>query len=160
MTFNSQNSIRGGLIYCIGDTIAAFILGEFTFLRMFGMFFIGSTIYTLEIPNYFAWIDKKTKHLEGYRLSFQKTLLAMAYFNPLWIARHLLFIKIISLQWEAINWGLLSIGLISFLVNIPIAFIANFIIQNKIRLDYRFYASAVFSALMAIYYAMSAVWFA
>ncbi|WP_217701394.1 hypothetical protein [Tenacibaculum aiptasiae] len=84
-----------------------------------------------------------------------KTGLAIAYFNPLWIFRHLAFIKLFTGNYDLINSQLLIIACWSFLANIPISFIANYLIQNKIRLDWRFMASAIFSALMAIYYALS-----
>lgn len=119
------------------------------------MMFIGATVYAFEIPNYFKWIDQKTKSLSGVRLTLSKTALAIAYFNPLWIWRHLIFIKLFSGNIEEINSNLLWIASLSFLVNIPISFIANYVIQNKIKLDWRFLASAIFSALMAIYYALS-----
>ncbi len=119
------------------------------------MIVVGATIYAFEIPNYFDWIVKKTHHLKGLKATLTKTGLAIAYFNPLWIARHLLFIKLFSGQLEAIGWNLLIIAFWSFLANILISFIANFIIQNKIHLQWRFLASAIFSALMAIYYALS-----
>lgn len=123
--------------------------------RLVGMMIIGATLYALEIPNYFAWIDKKTAKLSGVKLTLTKTSLAIAYFNPLWIYRHLLFIKLFSGNFDEINTGLIGIALLSFLVNIPISFIANYGIQNKIKLHWRFLASATFSALMAIYYALS-----
>lgn len=98
---------------------------------------------------------KKTQHLTGNKLTFTKTGLAIAYFNPLWIWRHLLFIKIFSGNFEQIDLDLLFIASLSFLVNIPISFIANYIIQNKVHLRWRFLSSAIFSAIMAIYYALS-----
>ncbi len=116
---------------------------------------VGATVYAIEIPNYFAWIDRKTAELSGIKLTLTKTALAIAYFNPFWIFRHLLFIKLFSGSFDDINAGLIEIAFLSFLVNIPISFIANYLIQNKIRLDWRFLASATFSALMAIYYALS-----
>ena len=119
------------------------------------MVLIGATLYAFEIPNYFSWIVKKTNTLSGLKLTLTKTTLAIAYFNPLWIARHLFFIKLFSGNLNDINMHLLVIALWSFLANIPISFIANYIIQNKIHLNWRFLASAIFSALMAIYYALS-----
>ncbi len=116
---------------------------------------IGATIYAFEIPNYFAWIDKKTTNFNGVKKTLVKTGLAIAYFNPLWIFRHLALIKLFSGNYEQINAHLLTIALLSFVVNIPISFAANFMIQNKIRLDWRFMVSALFSAIMAIYYALS-----
>ncbi len=119
------------------------------------MLLVGATIYSFEIPNYFAWIDKKTISYQGIKKTIIKTGLAIAYFNPLWIFRHLAFIKLFSGTYSQINSNLLLIAFWSFLVNIPISLIANYMIQNKIRLDWRFMASAVFSGLMAIYYALS-----
>lgn len=159
LEYKFSNIFRGGLIYACGDSIAAIILGEFSFWRLLGIMLIGATIYAFEIPNYFKWIDKKTNKFSGIRASLYRTLLAILYFNPLWITRHLLFIKLISNQTEEINSNLFLIGLWSFVVNIPISLFFNFIIQNKFPLKWRFFASAVFSSLMAIYYAMSAVWF-
>lgn len=155
MAFTKKNIIRGAIIYAAGDLIASLILGEFSWMRLLGMVVLGGSLYAWEIPNYFAWIDRKTAGIEGLKKTLAKTGLAIAYFNPLWIARHLLFIKLFSGQVDSVSWNLLNIAGLSFLVNIPISFVANYIIQNRINLDWRFFASAVFSALMAIYYAFS-----
>ncbi|GAA0892301.1 hypothetical protein GCM10009122_19800 [Fulvivirga kasyanovii] len=160
LEYKRSNIIRGGLIYCTGDTIAALLLNEFSITRLLMMVAVGATLYALEIPNYFKWIDSKAATYKGVRKSMVKTLLALLYFNPLWIARHLFFIKISMMPWQQISfYVLINIAFYSFLVNIPISFIANYLIQNKINLRWRFMASAIFSALMAIYYAMSTVWF-
>ena len=159
MNYTKSNIIRGGLIYAIGDTIAAQIQGEFDWIRVFGILFIGATIYALEIPNYFKWIDNKVINDGSFKASFLRASMAMLYFNPLWIARHILFVKLISRQYDQISWNLLSIGWKSFLFNIPISLAANYMIQNKIPLKHRFLASAIFSGLMAIYYSLSATWF-
>lgn len=153
--YKKKNILKGALIYSAGDTIAALLLGEFSWYRLLGMVLVGATFYAFEIPNYFDWIVKKTQFLTGIKATLTKTLLAILYFNPLWIARHLLFIKLFSGQFEAIGFNLLEIAFWSFLVNIPISFIANYIIQNRFKLNWRFLGSAVFSALMAIYYALS-----
>ncbi len=155
MIFTKQNILKGALIYSAGDSIAALLVGEFMWIRLFGMMLLGATLYAFEIPNYFKWIDKKTKNLRGLKLTGAKTALAVAYFNPLWIARHLFFIKLFSINFDAINSSLIIIAFWSFLINIPISIIANYIIQNKIKLDWRFISSAIFSGLMAIYYALS-----
>jgi hypothetical protein len=159
LKYSKHNIIRGALIYSAGDTIAALLLHSFSWERLLGMMLVGATFYAFEIPNYFSWIEKKVKGQSAYRSSLFKTGLAVLYFNPLWIARHLLFIMIFSGQIQQVSWDLLRIASLSFLVNIPISIIANFIIQNKITLKWRFLASAIFSALMAIYYAMSIVLF-
>ena len=153
--YTRSNVIRGALIYSAGDTIAALLLNEFSWVRLLGMVLIGATVYAFEIPNYFKWIEKITSRISGYKLSLAKTSLAIAYFNPVWIFRHLIFIKLFTDHLDQIDISLFQIALWSFLVNIPISFMANYVIQNKVHLNWRFLASAIFSALMAIYYAMS-----
>ncbi|MCK4504081.1 MAG: hypothetical protein KAW14_00575 [Candidatus Aegiribacteria sp.] len=151
--------ILGILIYSSGDTAASLVLSEFSIWRLLGMMFIGGTVYAFEIPNYFRWIDYRTGGLKGMQVSLLRTGLAFLYFNPLWIARHLLFIQVFSGNWGGISFNLLKLGLYSFLVNIPITFIANYAIQNRISLKWRFLANAVFSSLMVFYYALSKVLF-
>ena len=60
---------------------------------------------------------------------------------------------------EAIDASLLTIGLTSFALNLPVALTANYLIQNRLPLRWRLTGSASFSALMAVYYALSEVWF-
>ncbi len=160
--FTKQDAIKGAIVYPLGDTIATLILGEFSWIRFFGIMLIGATIYAFEVPNYFRWIDTKTKHILGLKKTLIKTLLAIAYFNPLWIARHLFFIKLFTGQLALFHANdgmtlqtLWSIALQSFWAGAVLSFIANFIIQNKIKLSGRFLASAIFSGLMAIFYAFS-----
>jgi len=155
LTDTKSNILKGALIYSAGDAIAALLLNEFSIYRILGMMLIGAIIYAFEIPNYFAWIDRKTVSYTGIKKTLAKTGLAIAYFNPIWIWRHLLFIKIFSGNLAQVNMNLFLIACLSFSVNIPISFIANYSIQNKIQLGWRFLASAFFSALMAIYYALS-----
>ena len=149
----------GVLIYSTGDTIASVVMSEFSIVRMLGMMVIGGTIYAFEIPNYLRWIDTKTARISGLRGQLSKTGLAILYFNPLWITRHLLFIQILQGNWNSINLNLLRLGLYSFAANVPVAIIANYVIQNKIPLKWRFFSSAVFSFLMVVYYAMSQIIF-
>jgi len=155
LQFNRSDVLKGLLVYSIGDSIAAILLGEFQLTRILGVILIGATLYAFEIPNYFNWIESKTKTKVGRNKSLQKTVLALLYFNPLWIFRHLLFLKIFSFEFGFSMTNLFIVSFYSFLVNIPISIFANFIIQNKIKLKNRFLASAIFSALMAIYYALS-----
>ncbi|MBX7042378.1 MAG: hypothetical protein K1X85_05700 [Ignavibacteria bacterium] len=154
-----SSHLIGGLIYMTGDTIAALITGDVGIVRSAGMFAIGSTLYAFEIRNYFRWIEKKVNELPGVKRKIMKTMMALTYFNPLWIARHLCFIYILSGQWALISAGVLKTAALSFMFNIPVSVTANYIIQNRIPLTYRFWASAVFSGLMAIYYSMSGKWF-
>ncbi len=159
LKYTKANILRGAIIYSSGDLIASLLLDEFSIYRLLGMMLVAATLYALEIPNYFAWIENKTIDLTGTKKTLIKTVLALLYFNPLWIARHLLFIKLFSGNFNQIDLNLLEIAGLSFLANIPISFIANYLIQNKINLNWRFFASAIFSALMAIYYALSEVIF-
>ena len=126
---------------------------------MAGMMFIGGTVYAFEIPNYFRWIDLKTTGMRGLKGAFSRAGLAILYFNPIWIARHLLFIQILQGSPSSISWNLLRLGLYAFIANVPVAFAANYVIQNRIPLKWRFFSSAVFSSMMAIYYALSQVIF-
>jgi len=155
VSYSKSNIIRGALIYSTGDIIASLLLNEFMWSRLLGMIIIGATVYAFEIPNYFHWIDKKTANLEGILKTLSRTGLAILYFNPIWILRHLFFIKLFSGHLNEIGYNLLIIAIWSFLVNIPISIVANYIIQNKIHLKWRFLASAIFSGLMAVYYALS-----
>lgn len=158
-TYTKSNIIRGALIYTLGDTIAALIGDDFSWTRMLGIAIIGATVYAIEIPNYFKWIDRQVQSTGTFLSSIKRASLAMLYFNPLWIARHILFIKLLSGHFDEIGWKLIYIGTISFLINIPVSISANYLIQNKISLRNRFLASAIFSGLMAIYYSLSAHWF-
>jgi hypothetical protein len=153
--YAGKDILRGALIYVFGDTLASLILHEFMWSRFLGIMLIGATFYAIEIPNYFRWIDSKVIRLVGLRQSLVKAGLAILYFNPLWIARHLLFILLFSGQLHTVTWDILRIATWSVLVNIPLSLIANYLIQNKITLKYRFMSSAVFSAFMAVWYAVS-----
>ena len=153
-----RNAVRGSLIYAGGDAIACAISGNFQLGRAVGMLFIGGTLYAIEIPAYFGWIDRQfSRNDKGYAL--KRALCAQAFFNPVWIARHLALIELFSGRLSAINWSLLAIGLESFLVALPIALLINYGIQNMIPLNWRFFASSLFTAGMAVYYALSEVLF-
>lgn len=152
------NVIRGAIVYSVFDAVAALMLGQFSWVRFFGIMLIGATIYTFEIPNYFAWIEQKCNKYSGHKKKLIKTLYALLYFNPLWIARHLLFIDVLTFGHS--SFAILNIAVKSFVVNIPISLFANYFIQNKLNLSYRYFASAIFSGLMAVYYAYSKTLFA
>ncbi|MCK5191241.1 MAG: hypothetical protein KAR12_14440, partial [Methylococcales bacterium] len=148
----------GGLIYCVGDTIATIISGTFYYPRMLGILMLGATLYAIEIPAYFRWLNRYFNQ-PGYLNAFKRMLMAAAFFNPLWIARHLVFIKLLSGQWQNISLNILSIASLSFLYCLPVVLPVNFLIQNATPLSWRFVASSVFSAFMAIYFSMSEVLF-
>ena len=110
MPLKFKDIISGAIIYAIGDSIASLLLNEFQLTRLLGMMFVGATVYAYEIPNYFIWIDKKAKQENRIKETIYKTLLAILYFNPLWIARHLFFIKLFSQKYDNINLSLLEIA--------------------------------------------------
>jgi hypothetical protein len=157
LRYSWQDARRGALIYTTGDTAAALLSGEASLTRAAGMAALGGTLYALEIPSWFAWIDRRVPQDGSRRARLGRTLLALAYFNPLWIARHLFFIKLFACDWQAIAPGLLAVGAWSFLINAPFAAVANYLIQNKAPRGQRFAWSAVFSAAVACYYALSEV---
>ncbi len=155
--YTAANALRGGLIYGGGDALAALILGQFSLTRFAVMALLGASLYALEVPNWFHLIDRLVPGRGALFATLSRTALALLYFNPLWIARHLAII-----QWASgsrPDWSLLSVGASAFLANIPLALAANWLIQNRLPESWRFTASALYSALMALYYALSQVWF-
>jgi len=153
-----KDAVYGGLIYCAGDTIATLITGTFYYPRMLSILLLGASLYAIEIPAYFHWLNKRFNQ-PGYANALKRTFMVIVFFNPLWIARHLLFIKLFSGQWEAVSLSLLSIASLSFLYCLPASLIVNFLIQTVTPLSWRFIASSVFSAVLAIYFSMSEAWF-
>jgi len=153
-----RDSLHGAIIYASGDSCAALLTGEFQLSRLIGMILLGGTLYAVEIPRYFTWIERRFNK-QGLSNGIKRALLAEAFFNPLWIARHIAFINFFSGQFAALQWNLIDIGVDSFLHILPLALLANYVIQNLVPFTWRFLASAVFSALMAIYYALGKVLF-
>lgn len=150
----------GLLVYAGGDTIAACLLGRFTIVRMLGMMLVGGLLYAFEVPRWFRWVDRRTITLpSGMRRVLTRTGWALAYFNPLWVTRHVILIAGLEGRWLALDVaGVLRAALLSFAINLPLALVANAVIQNRVPLRWRFLASALFSAAMAVYYALSTVW--
>lgn len=144
--------VRGMLIYPVGDTAAALLTGGFSPLRLAGMMVVGGLVYAWEIPAWFRWINA------GYT-GAARAAMAVLYFNPLWIARHLAFICLLTGRSPDIAPGLLLVSLKGFAVNLPVAFAVNYLIQNRTPLKWRFTASAAFSALLAVYYPLCRVIF-
>lgn len=151
--YTLRSVLHGATIYAAGDTVASLLLGEFTLVRMLGMILVGATFYAFEIPRYFSWIDRTVKTDISWLRACQRISLALAYFNPLWIARHLAFIQLFSGRFHAIGYKTLKIGTISWAANIPILILGNYIIQMVLPLRWRFFGSALFSACLAVYYA-------
>lgn len=91
-----------------------------------------------------------------------RTFGGMIYFNPLWIARHLFFIDLannhfqVNLMSSAAHC--LQVGLESFITNLPVTFVGNYLIQEKLPAHLRFFGSALLSTFMAALYAVE-FWF-
>ncbi len=177
----TTNLLVGWLLYPAGDLIGQLLMGKFELERVLVITLIGGLLYRIEIPAYFKLLSnitfsseriKKLPLLETFTHATEarvyvlnwlgRTLGAMAYFNPLWIARHVFFIYLathgfhFSDTTQALNVvaDCLSVGVKSFLVNLPMSVIGNFVIQTKLPVKYRFLGSASLSALMAISYAI------
>jgi hypothetical protein len=153
-----RDSLHGAIIYSLGDSCAALLTDEFQLSRLIGMILLGGTLYAVEIPCYFSWIERRFNK-QGISNGIKRALVAEAFFNPLWIARHIAFINCFSGQFAALQWNLIDMGLDSFIHILPLALLANYVIQNLIPYTWRFLASATFSALTAVYYALSEVLF-
>ncbi len=101
-----SESIKGALVFGLFDAIAAYILGEFSFLRLLGMSLMGATFYAIEIPSFFAWIEAKSQTMKKGHGKLYKTLMTAVYFNPLWVVRHMCLIYLLNRQsfgWEVFN---------------------------------------------------------
>lgn len=152
--------VSGMVIYTTGDTFASLLLGQASLTRVLTLMAVGGLVYSVEVPSYFRFIDRRAKKDGTRRTAVVRALLALLYFNPLWIGRHIFFLKLGQPAWDEIDQHLVQVALLSFAGNIPISFVGNLTIQNAVPLRLRFIASALFSAAMAVYYAVSSVWFA
>lgn len=155
-----RDLLRAGLIYGGGDTAAALLLGTFSPWRMAAVTLVGALVYAPEIRAYFAWLERRFAGRSGTAQRWQRAALAWLWFNPLWIARHGLVIRLSSGRHDEIGIGLLNMGWSSFCLGAPVALLANYAIQHRVAEPWRVTASASYSALMAIYYAASEVFFA
>ena len=154
-----KNACIGAIVYALGDSIATLMTGQFLFQRMLGMMALGGGLLAWEIPAYFQYLERRF-HQPGYWNAIKRMMLAALFFNPLWIARHMFFIKIFAGQWQEIALNILMIASQSFIYCFPVSLLVNYTIQNKVPLSWRFTVSSSYSALMAIYFALSEVFFA
>ncbi|WP_035564183.1 hypothetical protein [Hymenobacter sp. IS2118] len=154
------NHIRGFLIYGAGDTAAALILGQFSWLRLLGMALVGGLLYSTEVPAYFRWLDARVpSRPDGSQLrKTGRAALTLLYFNPLWIARHYVFLALFGGAAKTLSLAILPLAGRSFLLSAPVSLAANYYIQNCVATSRRFVASAVFSGVMAVIYALSVAW--
>src|SRR5579885_1334212 len=158
-----QSFLVGLLVYPLGDLSAQLILGQVDLLRLLIVALVGATLYRFEVPRWFAWLDRiaisqstvvrfpvlrrlvarPAQADSGMPLNWLgRTLLAMAYFNPLWIARHIFFIRLpgnlLHFSLGAALLAAIAAGAKSFLVNAPFAVLGNYIVQNHITRKWRF----------------------
>ncbi len=156
MIYTKRDSFWGGFLLVLSDTIASFVSGDFSIIRLVGMFIVGAALYAVEIPHYFAWLERFTRRrLDGMKRKLTKTVAVALFFNPLWIFRHFVFIYLLLGKTDLINGDLFHTAILSFAFNLPFSLIGNYIIQNKISLKWRFVFSSVFSAMITLYYSLS-----
>ena len=133
-------------------------MNDFSIRRLLGILFLGGFIYSVEIPFVLKWLNKKFIYDELI-IKITKSVLFTLYFNPLWIARHILVLNLFKGNYALINWHLLEVGFNSFIYSFLFTLPVNYIIINLIPQKYKFPITAVFSSSMAIYYALSEVFF-
>ena len=156
------NLLIGWLLYPLGDLVGQLLLGKFEPERILVMTLVGGLLYRFEIPAWFRMLDGIS--IAGKKLTWiGRTIGAMLYFNPLWIARHVFFIYLATHHFQlgtdfssavAVILNCLVVGLKSFIMNLPISVVGNLIIQTKLPMQYRFAGSATLSAIFAVSYAI------
>lgn len=149
---------RAGVIYGGGDTFANALTGHFELPRVAGITLLGMLTYGPDNHRYFIWLDRRLPDPSTGLQGWGRAVLAIAWFNPLWIARHDLFLIGLSRRFTAEPPNLLLLGLRTFVLIPPISLVANHSIQNRVPLDHRMLASAAFSAMMAVFHALVEVW--
>jgi len=168
---NIKSRLLIALIYPFGDLTAQLILQEFNLYRTISLCFLAFTFYQWEIPQWFKILD--ATHIknpipletillnENHKLNWLgRTIGAIIYFNPLWIARHMFFIALgnVGFNFTGIGKLLLSsltLGFESFLLNLPISILGNYLVQVKLNFKYRFLGSAILTCLLTICYALA-----
>lgn len=175
----SKQSWIPWVLYPAGDLVAQLIIGELNLYRLLALSLVGGVIYQFEVPIWFRWLDRcsfsqaqMAKYALGlhwltapaddqFRLNwFGRTLGAMAYFSPIWIVRHMLFLKLATTPWNQIDWlltlqSLWTASCMSFIVNMPFSLLGNYIIQARLPLKYRFLGSIIMTGLFSIAYALA-----
>lgn len=155
MTRKTIDLISSWTLYPLADLLVQLSMHEFNAMRLVTIALAGGLVYRREIPTWFSQLD--LAKLSGVG----RTIGSLIYFNPLWIARHMLFIKIATSSWAEITSGALVLialllGIKSFLLNLPLSLAGNYIIQTKLPVDVRYLGSIVLSGLLAVIYALMA----
>ena len=150
-----QNMLRGALVYPLGDALATALSGHWSAGRMLGVAAVGATLYAVEIPWVFGHIQTLSKRIASpAKAGWLRAGLALAYFNPIWIVRHIFFLRLFAGEPLGTLDMLLRTAALSFAANLPLTLIGNAVIQMRVRLEHRFLASAIFSGLMASFLAL------
>lgn len=179
MSLKINNAWIPWVLYPAGDLVAQLIVGELNGYRLLILSLVGGTIYQFEVPLWFRWLDQRTVSERQiakvpvltwltqsdsewhHRLNwFGRTLGAMLYFSPVWIVRHMLFLKLATVPWNEIIWvatiqTLWKASCMSFIVNMPFSLLGNYIIQARLPLKYRFLGSIIMTGLFSIAYALA-----
>lgn len=178
MSLRIKHSWVPWVLYPAGDLVAQLITGEFNLYRLLILSVVGGLIYQFEVPLWFRWLDHRTIATEQvgqypvlkwlttpqdnrYRLNwFGRTLGAMLYFSPIWIVRHMVFLKLATAPFTHIAWlltiqSLWKASCMSFVVNMPFSLLGNYMIQARLPLKYRFLGSIIMTGLFSIAYALA-----
>lgn len=181
------NHLVGWLLYPSGDLVAQLITGgQVNWWRALVLMLVGGLVYRLEIPAWFRrldalsfntqmlarrpWLRSFSRAVEGATDGARKlnwvgrTVGAMVYFNPIWIARHVFFISLVTITasttLSALLQASLKTGCVSFFTNLPLTIAANYTIQTHVPLRARFLASALLTTLLTVKYAIELRFFA
>ncbi|MBX9880183.1 MAG: hypothetical protein K2Y22_17120 [Candidatus Obscuribacterales bacterium] len=167
-------------MYPATDLIGQLITSNFNPYRLVALLLAGGLVYQYEIPTWFnrlseVCLPKKVaglpvlRHLTENRdeqlglNGLARTIGAVFYFNPFWIARHMLFIKLATTSWSELMptmvlfWAII-LATKMFILNLPIAVMGNFIIQDKLPLHLRYAGSIILSTIFSITYALAYAW--
>lgn len=175
MNAKTSNLLVGWLVYPAGDLAGQAIMGDINLWRTLIVALAGGIIYRWEVPAWFRFLDRARlseeraqRHRvlavffqatpEGRKLNWMgRTLGAMGYFNPLWIARHAFFLSLAGVR----DLGLTLIvteslkrGAASFVTNLPLSVVGNYLVQQKTSPKHRFFASATLTGVLTIKYAI------
>ncbi len=176
---SKTDKLSGWVLYPLADGIAQLILGDISYLRMLFVALLGRYVYAIEIPKWFGllsvwhrstapgrflknfWV-KTGNHYYFNWLS--KTIGATLWFNPLWIARHMLVLELADMvTGKTVFFSFLPqalhLGTVAFIGQLPLAFGVNYIIICRLPERSRFIWSSIFSGILAIYYAVGKVYF-
>jgi hypothetical protein len=171
------NTLISWTLFPLGDLCAQLITQEFNPYRLLALSLAGGLIYQYETTAWFELLENKCFSPQElwvfpflkpavrettesiYQLNgVGKTMGAILYFNPIWIARHMLFITLGTTPCSSLNGAIVLSSLLSgsksFLVNLPLSLLANYILQEKIPYRYRYLGSIVLTGLFAIAYAL------